>query len=194
MGVSKLDVLHQNLQRLVLCWEGILPARGSECDPAAGEPAELRVVQPNRKRCTFLELPYCCLAPCKLKNEEESQSEQSSSETQLKELTQYFGVNDRFDPPVKRKKIEKSGLEKSIDQAVEEWNIEKAEELSNQLATREMASFDTAPAGEGEGERGTTSLRPDFFLAFVDAYLKGRGMLLVSGGRVWEFWVPRGLQ
>ncbi|XP_019795641.1 protein FAM204A isoform X4 [Tursiops truncatus] len=73
----------------------------------------------------------------KLKNEEESQSEQSSSETQLKELTQYFGVNDRFDPPVKRKKIEKSGLEKSIDQAVEEWNIEKAEELSNQLATRE---------------------------------------------------------
>ncbi|XP_049553392.1 protein FAM204A isoform X7 [Orcinus orca] len=130
----------------------------------------------------------------KLKNEEESQSEQSSSETQLKELTQYFGVNDRFDPPVKRKKIEKSGLEKSIDQAVEEWNIEKAEELSNQLATREMASFDTAPAGEGEGERGTTSLRPDFFLAFVDAYLKGRGMLLVSGGRVWEFWVPRGLQ
>ncbi|XP_033276832.2 protein FAM204A isoform X2 [Orcinus orca] len=248
MGVSKLDVLHQNLQRLVLCWEGILPARGSECDPAAGEPAELRVVQPNRKRCTFLELPYCCLAPSekmwsgllppglnesdvelnsddeatvesselnleegkedgtitntevsdiptdgpkteaeanvnayeecpsgiplnmwnkfqelhtkhseqkistsrsrkkkrkrsrkgKLKNEEESQSEQSSSETQLKELTQYFGVNDRFDPPVKRKKIEKSGLEKSIDQAVEEWNIEKAEELSNQLATREL--------------------------------------------------------
>ncbi|XP_029056745.1 protein FAM204A isoform X3 [Monodon monoceros] len=74
----------------------------------------------------------------KLKNEEESQSEWSSSETQLKELTQYFGVNDRFDPPVKRKKIEKSGLEKSIDQAVEEWNIEKAEELSNQLATREL--------------------------------------------------------
>ncbi|XP_007173233.1 protein FAM204A [Balaenoptera acutorostrata] len=74
----------------------------------------------------------------KLKNEEESQSEQSSSETQWKELTQYFGVNDRFDPPVKRKKIEKSGLEKSIDQAVEEWNVEKAEELSNQLATREL--------------------------------------------------------
>uniref|UniRef100_A0A2I3RSG1 Family with sequence similarity 204 member A n=2 Tax=Pan TaxID=9596 RepID=A0A2I3RSG1_PANTR len=53
-------------------------------------------------------------------------------------LTQYFGVNDRFDPPVKRKKVEKSGLEKRIDQAVEEWNIEKAEELSNQLATREL--------------------------------------------------------
>uniref|UniRef100_K9IHM8 Protein FAM204A n=1 Tax=Desmodus rotundus TaxID=9430 RepID=K9IHM8_DESRO len=74
----------------------------------------------------------------KLKNEEESHSEQSSSEAQWKELTQYFGVNDRFEPPVKKKKVEKSGLEKSIDQAVEEWNIEKAEELSNQLATREL--------------------------------------------------------
>lgn len=74
----------------------------------------------------------------KLKNEAESHSEQSSSETQWKELTQYFGVNDRFEPPVKKKKVEKSGLEKSIDQAVEEWNIEKAEELSNQLATREL--------------------------------------------------------
>uniref|UniRef100_A0A286ZI60 Family with sequence similarity 204 member A n=1 Tax=Sus scrofa TaxID=9823 RepID=A0A286ZI60_PIG len=74
----------------------------------------------------------------KLKNEEDSHNEQSKSETQWKELTQYFGVNDRFDPPVKKKKVEKSGLEKSIDQAVEEWNIEKAEELSNQLATREL--------------------------------------------------------
>ncbi|XP_063463985.1 protein FAM204A isoform X3 [Pan paniscus] len=74
----------------------------------------------------------------KLKNEKEFHSEPSSNETQWKELTQYFGVNDRFDPPVKRKKVEKSGLEKRIDQAVEEWNIEKAEELSNQLATREL--------------------------------------------------------
>lgn len=74
----------------------------------------------------------------KLKTEEESHSEQSPNETHWKELTQYFGVNDRFEPPVKKKKVEKSGLEKSIDQAVEEWNIEKAEELSNQLATREL--------------------------------------------------------
>nr|XP_048279230.1 protein FAM204A isoform X2 [Myodes glareolus] len=74
----------------------------------------------------------------KLKNENESHSEQSSSETQWKELTQYFGANDRFEPPVKQKKVEKSGLEKRIDQAVEEWDVEKAEELSNQLATREL--------------------------------------------------------
>ncbi|XP_052568222.1 protein FAM204A isoform X4 [Peromyscus californicus insignis] len=74
----------------------------------------------------------------KLKNEKESHSEQSSSETQWKELTQYFGANDRFEPPVKQKKVEKSGLEKRLDQAVEEWDVEKAEELSNQLATREL--------------------------------------------------------
>ncbi|XP_050004818.1 protein FAM204A isoform X3 [Alexandromys fortis] len=74
----------------------------------------------------------------KLKNEKESHSEQSSNETQWKELTQYFGANDRFEPPVKQKKVEKSGLEKRIDQAVEEWDVEKAEELSNQLATREL--------------------------------------------------------
>ncbi|XP_004680459.1 PREDICTED: protein FAM204A [Condylura cristata] len=73
-----------------------------------------------------------------LKDEEESHSAQTSSETQWKELTQYFGINDRFDPPVKKKKVEKSGLEKSVDQAVGEWDIEKAEELSDQLATREL--------------------------------------------------------
>ncbi|EDL01833.1 DNA segment, Chr 19, ERATO Doi 737, expressed, isoform CRA_b [Mus musculus] len=74
----------------------------------------------------------------KLKNGKESHSEQSSNETQWEELTQYFGANDRFEPPVKQKKVEKSGLEKRIDQAVEEWDVEKAEELSNQLATREL--------------------------------------------------------
>ncbi|XP_075389982.1 protein FAM204A [Tenrec ecaudatus] len=74
----------------------------------------------------------------KLKNEEASQSEQFPNETKWKELTQYFGVNDRFDPPVKKKNVDKSGLEKSIDQAVGDCDTEKAEELSDQLATREL--------------------------------------------------------
>ncbi|KAM4852484.1 protein FAM204A isoform 2-T4 [Thomomys bottae] len=74
----------------------------------------------------------------KLKNEKESDSEQFINEAQWKELTQYFGANDRFEPPVKKKKVEKSGLEKRIDQAVDEWDVEKAEELSNELATREL--------------------------------------------------------
>ncbi|XP_006831558.1 PREDICTED: protein FAM204A [Chrysochloris asiatica] len=73
-----------------------------------------------------------------VKSDEAAQRKQASNEAQWKELTQYFGANDRFDPPVKKKKVDKSGLEKSIDQAVGEWNIEKAEELSNQLATREL--------------------------------------------------------
>uniref|UniRef100_A0A2K6K0B8 Family with sequence similarity 204 member A n=1 Tax=Rhinopithecus bieti TaxID=61621 RepID=A0A2K6K0B8_RHIBE len=66
-------------------------------------------------------------------SEKDSHSEQSSNETQWKELTQYFGVSDRFDPHVKGKKVEKSGLEERIDQSLEEWNIEKTEELRNQL-------------------------------------------------------------
>ncbi|XP_048191881.1 protein FAM204A-like [Perognathus longimembris pacificus] len=74
----------------------------------------------------------------KLKNEKEFHSEQSSNEAQWKELTQYFGANDRFEPPVKKEKVEKSGLKKGIGQAVEEWDVEKAEDLSNQLAMQEL--------------------------------------------------------
>ena len=55
--VSKVNILHQNLWRLVLCRDGILPIWASECGPAAGEPAEFRVVQPCSERCTFLEPP-----------------------------------------------------------------------------------------------------------------------------------------
>jgi hypothetical protein len=36
---------------------------------------------------------------------------------------------------VKKKKVDKSGLEKRIVQAVGKWDAKKAEELSDQLAT-----------------------------------------------------------
>uniref|UniRef100_A0A665TSG1 Family with sequence similarity 204 member A n=1 Tax=Echeneis naucrates TaxID=173247 RepID=A0A665TSG1_ECHNA len=55
------------------------------------------------------------------------------------ELKQYFGVNDRFDPPACSKPPPKSGLEKSIERAVAEGDIAKAEEMSDRLATRELA-------------------------------------------------------
>ncbi|XP_071337473.1 protein FAM204A isoform X2 [Trachinotus anak] len=55
------------------------------------------------------------------------------------ELKQYFGVNDRFDPPACSKPPPKSGLEKSIEKAVAEGDIAKAEEMSDRLATRELA-------------------------------------------------------
>ncbi|KAM3606691.1 uncharacterized protein V6R79_021390 [Siganus canaliculatus] len=55
------------------------------------------------------------------------------------ELKQYFGVNDRFHPPACSKPPPKSGLEKSIERAIAEGDIAKAEEMSDRLATRELA-------------------------------------------------------
>ncbi|XP_076025348.1 protein FAM204A isoform X2 [Genypterus blacodes] len=53
-------------------------------------------------------------------------------------LKQYFGVNDRFHPPACSKPPPKSGLEKSIEEAIAEGDIAKAEEMSDRLATREL--------------------------------------------------------
>uniref|UniRef100_UPI0037E7A0BC protein FAM204A isoform X3 n=1 Tax=Semicossyphus pulcher TaxID=241346 RepID=UPI0037E7A0BC len=55
------------------------------------------------------------------------------------ELKQYFGVNDRFHPPPCSKPPPKSGLEKSTEKAIAEGDIAKAEEMSDRLATRELA-------------------------------------------------------
>ncbi|XP_074532597.1 protein FAM204A isoform X1 [Halichoeres trimaculatus] len=55
------------------------------------------------------------------------------------ELQQYFGVNDRFYPPACSKPPPKSGLEKSTERAIAEGDIAKAEEMSDRLATRELA-------------------------------------------------------
>ncbi|XP_062257455.1 protein FAM204A isoform X2 [Platichthys flesus] len=54
-------------------------------------------------------------------------------------LKQYFGVNDRFDPPACSNPHPKSGLETSIEKAIAEGDIAKAEEMSDRLATRELA-------------------------------------------------------
>ncbi|XP_039995905.1 protein FAM204A isoform X1 [Xiphias gladius] len=64
---------------------------------------------------------------------------QEEREKHWDELKQYFGVNDRFDPPACSKPPPKSGLEKSIERAVAEGDIAKAEEMSDRLATRELA-------------------------------------------------------
>uniref|UniRef100_G3WDR6 Family with sequence similarity 204 member A n=1 Tax=Sarcophilus harrisii TaxID=9305 RepID=G3WDR6_SARHA len=74
----------------------------------------------------------------KLKNKEKPDSQQSSNEAQWKELTQYFGINDKFEPPIINTTFQKSGLEVRIDESVAEGDFEKAEELSNRLATREL--------------------------------------------------------
>ncbi|NXK51799.1 F204A protein, partial [Chauna torquata] len=62
-----------------------------------------------------------------------------ASEDQWKELTQYFGINDRFESPVNSRAPQKSGLELSIEKSVAEGDIDKAEELSDRLAIREVS-------------------------------------------------------
>ncbi|NXC68515.1 F204A protein, partial [Anhinga anhinga] len=65
-------------------------------------------------------------------------SQQLANEDKWKELTQYFGINDRFESPVDSRAPQKSGLELSIEKSVAEGDIDKAEELSDRLATREL--------------------------------------------------------
>ncbi|NXP15584.1 F204A protein, partial [Thinocorus orbignyianus] len=65
-------------------------------------------------------------------------SQQLAYEEKWKELTQYFGINDRFESPVASRAPKKSGLELRIEKCVAEGDIDKAEELSDRLATREL--------------------------------------------------------
>ncbi|MEQ2200041.1 hypothetical protein XENOCAPTIV_020664 [Xenoophorus captivus] len=83
------------------------------------------------------------------KNEEpaEDRERQDDREKHWKELKQYFGVNDRFQPPVCSKPAPKSGLEKSIEEAIAEGDVAKAEEMSDRLATREVRSADKRSLG-----------------------------------------------
>ncbi|XP_028325337.1 protein FAM204A isoform X2 [Gouania willdenowi] len=69
----------------------------------------------------------------------ETKERQEARQKHWDELSQYFGVNDRFYPPACSKPPPKSGLEKSIERAIAEGDIAKAEEMSDSLATREMA-------------------------------------------------------
>ncbi|XP_021151113.1 protein FAM204A isoform X2 [Columba livia] len=72
------------------------------------------------------------------KDNEVTESQELVDEEKWKELTQYFGINDRFEPPVHSRAPQKSGLELSIEKCVAEGDIDKAEELSDRLATREL--------------------------------------------------------
>ncbi|KFV45729.1 Protein FAM204A, partial [Tyto alba] len=73
------------------------------------------------------------------KNDEVTKSSQQlTNEDKWKELTQYFGINDRFESPVDSRAPQKSGLELSIEKSVAEGDVDKAEELSDRLAIREL--------------------------------------------------------
>ncbi|KAM6347854.1 protein FAM204A isoform 1-T2 [Alca torda] len=74
----------------------------------------------------------------KKKDEVTKSCQQLENEDKWKELTQYFGINDRFESPVASRAPQKSGLELSIEKSVAEGDIDKAEELSDRLAIREL--------------------------------------------------------
>ncbi|NXQ98345.1 F204A protein, partial [Sagittarius serpentarius] len=67
--------------------------------------------------------------------------QQLANEDKWKELTQYFGINDRFESPADSRAPQKSGLELSIEKSVAEGDIDKAEELSDRLAIREVSGL-----------------------------------------------------
>ncbi|XP_014105603.1 PREDICTED: protein FAM204A isoform X2 [Pseudopodoces humilis] len=72
------------------------------------------------------------------KTDEVAKSQQLENEDKWKELTQYFGINDRFESPLNSRAPQKSGLELSIEKCVAEGDITRAEELSDRLAIREL--------------------------------------------------------
>ncbi|XP_060780581.1 protein FAM204A [Neoarius graeffei] len=77
-----------------------------------------------------------------VKQMDDAEEKRDDKEIRVKhweELTQYFGTNDRFQPPASSRPSPKSGLEKSMERAIAEGDYGKAEELSDRLATRELA-------------------------------------------------------
>ncbi|KAJ8250159.1 hypothetical protein COCON_G00220810 [Conger conger] len=78
---------------------------------------------------------------------EEESERQGAREAHWKGLTQYFGVNDRFETPACGRPQPQSGLEKSLDSAIAEGDYGKAEDLSDRLATRELAVRVAGAAG-----------------------------------------------
>uniref|UniRef100_F7A966 Family with sequence similarity 204 member A n=1 Tax=Monodelphis domestica TaxID=13616 RepID=F7A966_MONDO len=82
--------------------------------------SELRTVTNSRSRRTKRKRPR----KDKLKNNEESGSQQSLNEAQWKELTQYFGINDKFEPLISNRELLKLGVK--IAKAVACRNFVKA--------------------------------------------------------------------
>ncbi|XP_069835779.1 protein FAM204A [Dendropsophus ebraccatus] len=74
-----------------------------------------------------------------LAEQKDAESSAAGKLAALDTLQQYFGVNDRLEPPVCNKVMKKSRLEQSLDEAVKTGDIDEAEKLSDRLATREIA-------------------------------------------------------
>ncbi|XDV50169.1 hypothetical protein PO909_019271 [Leuciscus waleckii] len=94
-----------------------------------------RMKQPQTKRQRKRRHKKGGTQNCDTKQKREPEEKQ---EEHWKELTQYFGINDRLKPPPCSRPPLMSGLEKSIESAIAEGDYGKAEELSDSLATREV--------------------------------------------------------
>ena len=57
----------------------------------------------------------------------------------MKDLNKYMGINDHLVKADSTKQYVKSGLEKELDKAVASGNIVAAEQLSDQLAARDVS-------------------------------------------------------
>nr|XP_055027129.1 protein FAM204A isoform X3 [Misgurnus anguillicaudatus] len=98
--------------------------------------ADQRVKQPQTKR---LRKRRHKKRGTQTKNDDTEQKRKlEEKEENWKELTQYFGMKDKFEPPPCNRPPPKSGLEKSIESAIAEGDYGTAEELSDRLATREL--------------------------------------------------------
>ncbi|XP_026879546.1 protein FAM204A [Electrophorus electricus] len=79
--------------------------------------------------------------------QDDSEKREKARMKHWEELTEYFGINDRFQPPACGRLPLKSSLEKSMESAIAEGDYGKAEELSDRLASRELAVKITEAAG-----------------------------------------------
>ncbi|NXQ20421.1 F204A protein, partial [Peucedramus taeniatus] len=100
---------------------------------------EMKMQVKEENRCR--KRKRCRKAKQRKTDEVAKSSQQLENEDKWKELTQYFGINDRFESPVDSRAPQKSGLELRIEKCVAEGDIAKAEELSDRLAIREVSGL-----------------------------------------------------
>ncbi|XP_044129708.1 protein FAM204A [Bufo gargarizans] len=144
-------------------WSGLLPTGVTESDlseeeeEAAPGPSEASAGVSEssvtkflalQKRCSELQVESRKKRRRRRKGKQRPPEERKNNESPapgtppapaLETLQKYFGVNDHLEPPVCMKIMKKSRLETNLDEALKKGDIKDAEELSDRLATREIA-------------------------------------------------------
>ncbi|XP_072532874.1 protein FAM204A [Salminus brasiliensis] len=123
------------------CLPGVPPQLWQKFKDLQKERQVQKLDQPHRKRRrkTRHRKDRAQVEDGDLEEKREREEERTKRTKRWEELTQYFGANERFQPPACSRPPLKSGLEKSMESAIAEGDYAKAEELSDRLATRELA-------------------------------------------------------